>query len=1282
MKKSITKVLAVLLSVMMFFTMLPLNGYAETTTPEKVVAKLNNRGFKKVVDFGWAADSPSLTSAVYGKENGRDVVYTTANGGKFNVVDVKSNERLFVQQLEGVSQTWSHSIAPDGTVYIAALGPSNVGELWSYSPTAKSVTKIGKVEANGEQVWSSTVDEAGNVYIGTYSASGAGKVIKYDVSKKEFISLGEIDSECGYVRSLAYHNGYIYAGLGVAGKVYRIDIATGTKENITKNVPDLVGKKLADIKFCYDMTVVDNKYLFARFDDGDGIANYNTLLFYDLEAQKWLDVKLTGSGAGGKGVGVFGFNQIPVYNNMAYVSYNKQLEEIDLASLSSTTTSAAITTSPAAIVTRSTGIGYGAAFRGGAFVNLGTDSEPVMALSTIKRDGNIFLVKDIAYAKDTDKIAMPVVVQGAPLAVHDLQKANDGNLYMTTYPGGPKGIKFDTKTATYTTYAQGQAEGIIAGNGTDLYFGIYPGAVIQKMNTDTLALETMFNLKTTYEQDRPYIMQFTDNKLLIGTIPDYKKLGGTLTIYDTLTKVQKTYRNIVQDQSIVGIAYKDGKIYGSTAIRGGLDIAPTAEKAKMFVWDVATEKVIKEIDLTSLLTDLDKPPMISGLTFDKDGLLWGAVDGYIFAMNPDTYEIVKSKNVYPNIKNRGMWRPVHILWGEDGLLYTDVGGKLTVMDPSNLNYVTLIGSGAEVDWIALAKDSSGNENIYFLENGTTNLKMIPVIEGGEIEVETMVVNVPVKNAGFDRAVKEDGSISGWSLTKPLTATNSIAMVDRPADASGKCVKLVDRGADETLIQSDLIPVQEGVEYTATVDAYLESKAIIGQSRSMFLMRFYNESNVQISPDATVYFGNTTDPDWESWKSLKIIKKAPAGAKYMRLVAGVSAVWQSPGAYFDNFKITYVGPAADQVKYPPVLNSSFETPVVNGVIPGWSSFFKDITANVSLGVSNEKSVTGNKSLKIVDRATNETVFAQSDLIPVVSGVKYTASTKLFLQDGTTTFFIRYFDESGNQVGADKDGLNIIHVASSYGQWQTVEAVVDAPAGAKYVRLFAGTNNSSITNGAYFDDFKLSYIGNIPESLAPGTLQMSGPVQAEINSEFEVAVKYFGSEAKSLYAFESLINYDSTKVEFVSAQKAGCYNTDSATMMHNSTPGAIKIVSTFTGYDVTCENGDVVILKFKTLTSACKTNITLSKDSKMVAVDSNIENLVGMNKFITVDIVTKIYEPEDINNDEKVSLADVTLVAKNVGARIVDSNMKMDVNGDGKIDISDVGLVMLRYMELDK
>ena len=161
------KILSCFLIMTLLISLLPMNVFAAETEEEEVVAKLRGRGFKEVVNLGVPASDVTITSAVFGKENGRDVVYSVANGGKFNVVDVQENLLIFSRQLENVNQVWSHSLAPDGTVYIAALNTANRGELWLYSPDTKEVRKIGTPDSS-HQFWSSTVDEKSNVYIGTY----------------------------------------------------------------------------------------------------------------------------------------------------------------------------------------------------------------------------------------------------------------------------------------------------------------------------------------------------------------------------------------------------------------------------------------------------------------------------------------------------------------------------------------------------------------------------------------------------------------------------------------------------------------------------------------------------------------------------------------------------------------------------------------------------------------------------------------------------------------------------------------------------------------------------------------------------------------------------------------------------------------------------------------------------------------------------------------------------------------------------------------------------------
>lgn len=678
----------------------PIIGQAEAVD-EEVIAKLGDRGFKEEVNLGWPATGAVLTSGVFGEENGRTIGYTTANGGTFNAVDVVDNKVIFTDVIPDISSVWSHTIASDGRVYIAALGPESAGTLWRYSPEDEALDKVGVPDAS-HQFWSSTADDEGNVYIGTYK-EGEGKIFKYEASSDTFIDFGKIDSigDSSYVRSLAYHDGYIYAGLGVTGSVYKINANDPSdKEDITGIVPDILEMTPEEMSFAYDMAIA-GKYLLVRFNDAAAIV------FYDLEKQEWVDSLSIGKRQDGTedDFGTFGYTQLAVHNDKTYVIHERQVLEIDLNNLELIKTN----------------IDYSAAWRGLTFADFNENGDDIR-LVTFQRDGSLVTMDMTEKTKE----ALPLAVNGdQPLDLHNLGLGPDGNLYMTTYPGGPKGARYDTKTGEFESYSHGQAEGMIAGNGSDMYFGIYTGAVIQKMNTDTLKIETLFNLKDKYEQDRPYIMKFENDRLLIGTIPDYKKLGGTLTIYNPETEERETYRNVVENQSIVGLASKDGRIYGSTTVRGGLDINPTADNAKMFVWDMEGQEKITEFELD--LPGLGKSPMISGLTFDDEGLLWGAVDGHLFAMNPETYEIVKHKNMYPEITNFGMWRPVHIHFGDDGLLYTDIADNLAVVDPKSkdLNHVTL--TTGEVSFMELAFDADGNQNIYYI-NDKNHLKMIPVID--------------------------------------------------------------------------------------------------------------------------------------------------------------------------------------------------------------------------------------------------------------------------------------------------------------------------------------------------------------------------------------------------------------------------------------------------------------------------------------------------------------------------------------------------------------------------
>lgn len=870
MKKYLFNVLkrvsVAMLVITMFGSPAPLDVSA---SEEKVVTTLNGKGYTKPKSLGDAANTvTALTSAVMGEHNGTLMSYSMTNGGYFNALDVVNEEVVYSELVEGVSQAWAHTIDAFGNVYIAALGPGNDGQLYRYKPDSMKLELLG-TPAAGHQFWSITTDELGNVYIGTFK-EGSAAVVKYTVADNKFTIMPvKNDKPLGYVRSIAYYDGHVYLGTGVTAKVIKMDVNTGECEDITKNAYDIVDKQGPDknVKFVYDMGVA-NDLLITRFDEGGEGA----ILFYDLIKEEWVDVKF-GKQHNGEELdfGAFGWNQITVHENRVIVTYQGNIHAIDLDTFEIEQVGGRF-------------LGH----RGGAIWDFGKGATFVSQ----QRTGEIIHFNLELNTKNSYKNLM----KGTPLKIHNLGKDNYGDLYVTTYPGGPLGSKYNIKDEKYINFPFGQAEGIVAGKGDDMYFGIYPGAIIRKMNTKTQAVETLFELKTAYEQDRPYIMKYEDDLLMIGTIPDYKKLGGVLAIYNTITEELEVHRNVVQDQSIVGLAKHGNLIFGSTTTKGGLDVVSTAKKPVIFVWDIEKQEKIKEIEIP--FEEIGETPMISGLTFDDKGQLWGAVDGVIFTMDPDTYEFTQHKDLYPSVKNRGMWRPVHIEFGEDGFVYTDIAGKLTVLDPSTDSWEhRQILTPKEVDFMTLSKDADGNEAIYIVQNDPTAIEEVKIID-------------------VDDSFEEDKSI--YAKVKLDT-----------------------------------------------------------------------------------------------------------------------------------------------------LNWDFEEEVVEGVIPGWSSLFADITPNVSFEISDEMVFEGKQSLKIVDGSDQETVFAISNPVAVEGGKTYTTDIMLYLLDGQNTLLMRYFDENGKQVGSDADGTNIIHIRGGYNKWQKVTATVEAPEGAKTVRIAMGSSKYFVTSGAYFD-----------------------------------------------------------------------------------------------------------------------------------------------------------------------------------------------------------------------
>lgn len=806
------------------------------------------------VDLGTpikSASTISIYDSVIGKEDGHNVLYTTLAGepAQFYVIDLDSYKVLQAVSLPSGKDIWSHVIAPDGTVYIASSG----GRLFSYSPVSKEVSEHGIIISGETAIYGLSTDEAGNIYGGTYPK---GKVWKFDPVTKQFTDYGRMSDTHSYVRALTYVDNMLYAGLGVTGKLMKLDPATGEKTDIP--LPPVTGVTNGNYPYVYNLDVVDN-YLFAHMS-GNGIS---TLIAYNLETGEWRPEELTNF----HGNRIFSGNNGKAYYKLNAAGGNK-LVELDLATFE----------------TRVTSMMQDFSLKGGGMVDLADPQFPGTTLVNIRFDGKIgfFNLQTETY------VEKPPLVQGVAIPIHNIEKGPDGRLYMSGYPGGSGSI-FNPVTKENTILPLGQSESI-GQIGNIVYFSNYPKAEIYQFDvTKPVAADNPVKIFSIgEEQDRPYVNTTVGSKLYIGTIPDYGKLGGALVEYDSASTEavkHKVFRNVVQDQSIVGLAHLDGKMYGSTTIHGGLGIPASQSEAKIFVWDT-----VKNEKITEFTPNIPggKITMISGLTIGPDGLLWAAANGTIFAVDPATLEVKKSKEIYTGVSSYGMWRPIHLRWGTDGMLYTDLNGKLTVIHPTTLEFQNL---GVNTQLFTLGNDG----NIYYA--ASSKLYMIPVTHGDntvdpEEPEEPVEPKLNVWNGSFEKPL-QGSAIPGWSNILQPTANTSFQLSSDKAFSGKNSLKVIDTSSSEAIaIGSMPVEVLPGEAYTMTAQLFIET------GRTSFLARFYDETGKQTGADLIAHY--TTGLG--KWQEVKLSGTAPANAKTARLFASVSQLYMTT-SYYDHFEIT-------------------------------------------------------------------------------------------------------------------------------------------------------------------------------------------------------------------------------------------------------------------------------------------------------------------------------------------------------------------------------------------
>ena len=623
-------------------------------------------------NLGVQVTATTVQGTTFAKEaDGRDVVCSVIRGdpGKLLVFDVRSGALIHRMPLAKAHGAWNACTASDGSVYV---GTDDNGHLYRWIPGEKEVRDLGLVLADQTFVWDVAAGADGEVFAATY---GGCNVVRYH-PKGGFrdVGGGNVSPPENYARGVAYdrESGKVYVGVGAHAHLIELDPKTGAKRDI------LSDKFREEKKFCYAVDVVAGKIV-AQITEG-GQAIVMDAASHELEAV--LEGVVGQQVVSPKSPAEEKFYYSGQTGVCAYDLKTRKAERV-----------AAI---PSQIII------------GMTWIDFGDGAELVV----VGRPGKL-----TRYHPRTGKVITRALdVPAESVMIQSICRGPDGKIYCGGYLSGGL-TAFDPQTSKGEQRSMGQPEGM-ATLGTELFLGIYPNGRLYAYDTakpwdakNPRLLDTL----DRFEQDRPMAVLGVEklNKVLFGTIPDYGLLGGAIVVYDARSGKVEVHRNVVQDQSVIGLAYANDLIVGSTSISGGLGTKPTAKEAKLFLWDpVKKEKVFEVAPVAGAW-------MITGLMNGPDGNIWGVADSMLFIFDPVKREIVFKKQAFveDDAERHARWRDAFLAVHPNGNIYGTVSGRLYRIDPKTREATELRKQSS-----LFAMDDDGR--IYFRQ-GTDLMRYTP-----------------------------------------------------------------------------------------------------------------------------------------------------------------------------------------------------------------------------------------------------------------------------------------------------------------------------------------------------------------------------------------------------------------------------------------------------------------------------------------------------------------------------------------------------------------------------
>ncbi|MET7970849.1 hypothetical protein [Micromonospora sp. NPDC005305] len=584
-----------------------------------------------VTDFGVQQTALTVFEAHYGTgADGRPVVYGVQMGspGVLSVTDPVTRELLDTAYLPDSSGAWGITQSGDGTVYAGSYPNAH---LYSYDPQARTTVDLGAPVAGQTVLYGLRPGADGRVYGGTYPGA---HVFSY-APGEGFRDHGRMYPGEQYVVDVAVDpsRNLLWAAVGTAGHLVRLDLATGEKRDIW---PEALR---GDANYPYDINLVGGK-LFVKRNKLQGLV---------------LDPDIGAVLADGFTMGSRGTSPLAPDGRSVYFTSGTELWRYDLP-----TDKVGPVRDATGAPVRSDGAGIGFGFLDGQLY------------AVIGNYGGQALRYDPA-AGASERYQLPFPPQA--LDINTITAGPDGRIWTNLYINGNLAV-LDPATGTATNVGRlGQADGFGWHEGK-MYQGVYPyGGVLVYDPARPYQLGTnpreLFRLQPD-GQNRPIAFASSGSRIYVGSTPDYGLWGGALTVYDTATGARTTRRNIVADQGVISLAVIGDRLWAGTTIGGGGGTVPRATEAKVFTADLATG------EKTAEYTPVPGADAITSLVAGPDGMIWGLADGEVFILDPTTGAVTHRLDVPGN--SSGVADEL-VVSAADEHVYASLDGYLHKIDP-------------------------------------------------------------------------------------------------------------------------------------------------------------------------------------------------------------------------------------------------------------------------------------------------------------------------------------------------------------------------------------------------------------------------------------------------------------------------------------------------------------------------------------------------------------------------------------------------------------------------